>query len=293
MARFAKTKSKTYSTTWLLAKCGTGTEGKQYRQMGEGAGYPAGGLVLTAGIDTQDNGFYYVVRAWGENMETWLASCDFIECDMKDEKYKNKDEILALVSAHLITNLPARLNDTRLGISCAFMDRGGHRHKDVDYLAAHLPWLHAYTGTVNHRAPLIERSKNANYFMGHTENLSKTVEGYSESELWHLPEDITEDYCTQFLKQYWEEKIDRHGNRKTEWMHGGKDHYRDCENLNAAAMLYLQLEQRMFDPSEVGKIKEIPTYKTAPRAQSDDIEGAPRSRAIHAKGSYMDRYGNY
>lgn len=292
MARFAKVEARSYSTTWLLAKCGTGTEGKQYKQLGDGAGYPIGGLVLTTGIDTQDNGFFYVVRAWGENMETWLVRADFIECDMKDEKYKNKDEIVSLITDRLITMIPPRLDGIRQPISCAFMDRGGHRHKDVDYIAAHLPFLHAYTGTVNPRAQLIDRSKNGNYYMGHTENLSKTIQGYSESDLWHLPEDITEDYCQQFLKQYWEEKIDRHGNRKTEWVHGGSDHYRDCENLNAAAMVYLQLEQRMFDSGEVGKIKDTTPKQVATAAQTE-IEGASRGRPIHPSANYLNRYEKF
>ena len=51
-------------------------------------GYPAGIVPtylpvsgLTIGIDTQDNGFYYVVRAWGggESLESWLVECGFAE----------------------------------------------------------------------------------------------------------------------------------------------------------------------------------------------------------------------
>ncbi len=293
MARFSKTESRTYSINWLMAKRGTGNEDKQYRQFGEGAGYPLGALVLTVGIDTQDAGFFYVVRAWGENMETWLVIAEFIECNMNDEKFKNKDEILALINARLVAALPARLDGQRLSIACGFIDRGGHRQKDVDYLCSHIPWLHAYTGTVNHRAPLIERSKNGAYFLGHTENLSKTIEGYSESDLWHLPEDISDDYCNQFLKQYWQEKIDRHGNRKTEYVHGGQDHYRDCENFNAAAMVYLQLEQRMFDAGEIGKIRDVTPVRHEAN-KTDDIEGAPqKSRPIYQKKNYLNRYASY
>ncbi len=41
------------------------------RQPGE---VPASGvLALTAGIDTQDHGFWFVVRAWGENLTSWLV----------------------------------------------------------------------------------------------------------------------------------------------------------------------------------------------------------------------------
>jgi terminase, large subunit len=295
MGRYSKIESRTYSTNWLMAKRGTGVKDKQYRQYGETAGYPVGSIVLTAGVDTQDAGFFFVVRAWGENMETWLVLEGFIECPMSDEKYKNKDEIVALINQELVTKLPVRQDGARLPISCAFWDRGGHRHKDVDYIAQHIPWVHAYVGTVNHRAPLIERSKNGTYFLGHTERLSKTIEGYSESDLWHLPEDISEDYCNQFLKQYWQEKIDRHGNRKEEYVHGGNDHKRDCENLNAAAMVYLQLEQRMFDPAEMGKIREahIPKVANKPTDEIEGAESATRGRVIHQRKNYMNRYAKY
>lgn len=286
MARFAKTDARQFSTAWLQQKKTT------YTQYGSTAAYPAGALVLTAGIDTQDTGFYYVIRAWGEGMVTWMVKHDFIECDMKVEKYKNKEEILQLIIRHLVSEIPPRADGVRLNISCGFIDRGGHRHKDIDYLCSRMMFLNAYTGTTNNRAPLIERSKNGAYFLGHTENLSKMVEGYSEGELWHLPEDVTDDYCLQFLKQFWQEKIDRHGNRITEWMHGGQDHYRDCENLNIAAMVYLQLEQRMFDSTEIGKIREIPNQ--APRAQQKKDESTdPRSRPIHAAKTYLDRYRGF
>ena len=38
-----------------------------------------GVLGITAGIDTQDNGFYYVIRAWGAGLESWLIRYGFID----------------------------------------------------------------------------------------------------------------------------------------------------------------------------------------------------------------------
>jgi len=41
---------------------------------------PAEGVrFLTCGADTQDHGFYYVVRAWGDEMESWMIRGGFVE----------------------------------------------------------------------------------------------------------------------------------------------------------------------------------------------------------------------
>jgi len=40
---------------------------------------PPGGLVLTAGVDVQLGHFYYVIRAWGVDMESWLVRAHRVE----------------------------------------------------------------------------------------------------------------------------------------------------------------------------------------------------------------------
>jgi len=38
---------------------------------------PDGALALTLGVDTQKLGFWYVLRAWGVRLESWLVDCGF------------------------------------------------------------------------------------------------------------------------------------------------------------------------------------------------------------------------
>ena len=288
MARFMKTESRQFSTNWLLVKR------KDYAQYGSDAMYPAKVLLLTLGMDTQDNGFYYVIRGWGEGMESWVIKHDFIECSIKEEENKNPEVILELVKTRVIEELPHRADGVVLPITWGFIDRGGHRHKDVDFLCGRLPFLHAYTGTVNKTAPLITRSKSKG-FMGHSENLSKMVESYSEGELWHLPEDIGDVYCIQFLKQFWQDKVDRHGNVLNEYVHGGADHYRDCENYNIGCAVYLQLESRLFSGNELVKLKNENAVIDKKPDETANVEGQRNKpvRQVHARAGYADRYANF
>ena len=75
---------------------------------------------LTAGIDTQDNGFYYVVRAWGggESLESWLVDYGFCE-DLEH------------LERAVMRKFPSEdgLRDFR--VTGAFMDAMGHRTQEV------------------------------------------------------------------------------------------------------------------------------------------------------------------
>lgn len=57
---------------------------------------PSGALALTLGVDTQKLGFWYVLRAWGEQLESWLVDCGFctsfdIVRDIASARYATAD----------------------------------------------------------------------------------------------------------------------------------------------------------------------------------------------------------
>jgi len=74
--------------------------------------------MLTAGCDTQDNGFFFVIRAWGDNYESWLVRNGFVPTFealgqvLFDDKYKDSIEREYIV-----------------GLS--FIDAMGHRTAEV------------------------------------------------------------------------------------------------------------------------------------------------------------------
>jgi phage terminase large subunit GpA-like protein len=39
---------------------------------------PAGTVAVTIGVDTQSDGFYWLLSCWGRKMETWLPLTDRI-----------------------------------------------------------------------------------------------------------------------------------------------------------------------------------------------------------------------
>jgi phage terminase large subunit GpA-like protein len=46
---------------------------------------PAGTVAVTLGIDTQSDGFYFLVACWGRKMELWLPLTDRITGDLRSE----------------------------------------------------------------------------------------------------------------------------------------------------------------------------------------------------------------
>lgn len=64
---------------------------------------PMEGLVLTAGVDVQDNRFALVIRAWGRNNNSWLVTWKEIFGDVKNqdsEVWKELTSILAMDYPH-------------------------------------------------------------------------------------------------------------------------------------------------------------------------------------------------
>lgn len=83
---------------------------------------PSGGVVaaLTAGIDTQDNGFWYEVRAWGWGlpMDSWQVRFGFVDS-------------LAALSEVLWGSDYGDATGSRYAIEFALIDSGGHRTAEV------------------------------------------------------------------------------------------------------------------------------------------------------------------
>jgi phage terminase large subunit GpA-like protein len=85
-----------------------------------------GVLALTMGADTQDNGFWYVVRAWGRDLESWLVREGFCP-DL---------ETLRTIASE------SRYQDSRgnlYAVSRVFIDSGGHRTGEIYELARKNP----------------------------------------------------------------------------------------------------------------------------------------------------------
>jgi hypothetical protein len=219
---------------------------------------PDGVVIATCGIDTQDEGFYYVIRGYGTGMKTWLLRHGFVECSVKKEIYKKKETVLEQMRGE-INKFPLKYSDERcLQIYFGFIDRGGHRPFDVDYLSKNISWLHAYIGStrIDPKKPMVLKGVNNKWYLGQTQLLSELFAQYMEMDTWYLPTDIGSDYLDQVVGQYTTEEIDAHGQAKTKWVREKNDHYRDCENYNFAAMKILKLDEVLMQPDGILKIKK-------------------------------------
>jgi phage terminase large subunit GpA-like protein len=59
---------------------------------------PSGTVAVTLGIDSQSDGFYWLLSCWGRKMETWLPLTDRIVGDMRsDATWKTLEQVLAMV----------------------------------------------------------------------------------------------------------------------------------------------------------------------------------------------------
>jgi phage terminase large subunit GpA-like protein len=253
MARFMSPKSEAPSYSYLLSKC------LDYYQYSESARVPDGVEILFCGVDTQDDGFYYVVRGYGKNMETWLIRHDFIKCDMSLDTYKDPKNVLEVVKNNLLTPVYFKNDGTIMDIYAGFIDEGGHRQADVHFLCKHLHFLKSYKGSSSPGANLIARSKTGDHFLGNTQSLSEIVAKFIAGSSWYYPKDIGKTYLEQVVSQYWQEERDLKGNLKYKWVSGRNDHYRDCENYIMAMVMINNLQEKLTTESGLSAIRHAVT----------------------------------
>lgn len=114
-----------------LARCWTRSkESTRYEQlMNRAEPYklgtvPAGGLILTAAIDTQAYRLEFKVVAWGEGMESWIIDYQVIHGSPSEtETWDKADALLKGRYRHA--------SGAMLNISAAFVDSGGSNTQDV------------------------------------------------------------------------------------------------------------------------------------------------------------------
>lgn len=212
-------------------------------KMGE---VPTATLKIFLTVDVQKNGLYYTVRAWGSDMESWLIEHGFLagETDgvqvwqdlakFKDFHYGSLPIERCLIDSGYRTQFvyafcrkykmwawPTKGRDTieAKPLQVGKLDIGSGSGK---VLAGGLSVLHI----------------NTDYFKRWVhERIDR------EPDLpggFHLPEDVSEDYCKQLVS---EARIVKPSGRPV-WQRVYKDnHYFDCEVLQVACAYSLNLQQ--------------------------------------------------
>nr|DAT89587.1 MAG TPA: terminase large subunit [Caudoviricetes sp.] len=85
---------------------------------------PKGALILTAGVDTQDDRLECEITAWGKNEESWLVDYVRIYGDPdQPEVWQQLDDLLAKTYTHE--------SGAKMSISATCIDTGGHKTQSV------------------------------------------------------------------------------------------------------------------------------------------------------------------
>lgn len=176
--------------------------------------------LITAGIDTQDNGFYVVIRGWGSEFKTCVIDAFFITASIltsstKDILRKFKELIFDRVFDGWKVTLGA-------------LDTGGHRTKALYDVCSSLPNIIMCKGATENQNVNIHYNKEINLYLVRTPvYLEETDKRSGEPEKFWLPEDISKDYISQFVnRRKIKEYNKKNGESKTIWKRIGQDDYR-------------------------------------------------------------------
>lgn len=110
---------------------------------------PMGGLILTAGVDVQDNRLAVVIRAWGRAEESWLICWTEIYGDPgQPQVWTDLDNLLSLPFSHA--------SGQELHIVSTAVDSGGHHAQDVyNFVRRRSPRCIAIKGASSTGKPII------------------------------------------------------------------------------------------------------------------------------------------
>ncbi len=205
-------------------------------------------VALTAGVDTQDDGFYYEIRAWapGPELESWQVAAGFVD---------SKDALLEILFDSDYRD-PA---GNRYIVNLAIQDAMGHRTAEVYDLTRkhrrrHLPYQGArsltapYTFTQLEFYPASRGRKipipgglrlvrgNSGYFKDLLDAKLRIAPG--DPGAWHLNAETTEEYARQLCAEFIDEK------GIWQCKPNAANHFWDCAYLNLLAADILRLKTR-------------------------------------------------
>jgi phage terminase large subunit GpA-like protein len=219
---------------------------------------PAGGLVLTAAIDTQNDRLELKVVAWGEGMECWIVDYQIISgSPAEDATWERADELLKTRYRHA--------GGEMIVISAAFVDSGGAHTQDVYNFAytRKRRSIFAIKGASRPDRPILsakptivditwrgktERQGAQLWFIG-----TDTAKDYLASR-WkktsgpgavHFSQDLREDYYKQITAEY-RSHIYKRGRKVSIWekKQADRNEALDLMVYNLAAAYHLGLHKK-------------------------------------------------
>lgn len=247
--------------------------------------------ILTLTADVQKDRIYYVIRGWGAGGSSWLVEARELFGMTEGEEIW---ETMATVVTDLYDGLPLKL---------ALIDSGYRPGKKfivpehrVYAFARRFPNLvRATKGSSSPMRKPLTSSKidiqidgkeikngldllrlDTDYFKSWVQQKVRWPDGTPGA--WYLPEDITQDYCKQIVS---ESRLRAPGG-KVKWLQKSKEnHYFDCESMQGACSLILNLTKLRAGPVSRRAVREekpdIPAEEAPPPRANPNKRGRPSS----------------
>lgn len=232
---------------------------------------PMGGLLLVAGVDTQNDRLAVVINAYGRGEESWrIYHSELFGDPAQDEVWNQLDEFLNATYEHA--------SGADLHIACMAIDSGGQRTQAVyNYVRKRSPRVIAIKGSSQSGRPVLGKPtpQDVTWGGGTLKNGVKlwpvgtdTAKGilYSRMKLtepgpgyFHTPIGFSEDYYKQVTSEKLVETM-RKGHIIKEWIASGRNETLDCEVYAYAAAMREGLVKKNWDSVEE-KIQEAATFK--------------------------------
>ena len=170
-------------------------------------------------VDTQDNGFFWTIRAVMDNKDTFLIECGFAQdFEQLEEEW----------STERLGRMPM------LGI----IDQGGHRTKEVTKWVRGMKYWYRYRGESRYAQKWVmsrsdallinalSRSYQSDLLFHIYTVIARDIEGF-----WYIPADVSGEYLKHIVAIS-PNLGKKNGEEYEEWIsHSKNDHFFDCEKM--------------------------------------------------------------
>lgn len=187
--------------------------------------------VLTAGADTQDNGWYVTFWAHGSGRKSHLVDHVFIPGDMHSISIEEAGRILR-------EQVEERVFSSREGekwlIGRWAFDTGGHRENEMKAIVGYLSKATRVKGRNTQQAASLQPSGNIEgLWFARTYEYLESTENECTKSYWTLHADVDNDYVSQFLAAKKIVEFDKKTNaKKVVWGKAGQTDYRMADIHN-------------------------------------------------------------
>lgn len=182
--------------------------------------------VITAGVDTQDEGFYLVVRAFGSARRSRVLKVMYIPCSMHIADF---EMIYEKLSYEIEQAVFSDKNGRKWKIAMWAIDTGGHRTKQVYAACDLMDRVIKVKGSSPKQMTTIKYNSEINLYLVKTNEYLEETEELANigGGLFELPATVGDDFMNQWCnKRKVKEKNKKTGVETVIWKNIGQNDYR-------------------------------------------------------------------